>query len=190
MLTNQLAVKYAQAIYELAGEKDMLNGVEQEMRLVESTITSYDDLSTLIYHPQVLAQAKKETIRKVFGQDISDVVLKFLLLLVDKRRESILPGIISEYVKMANNAQGIIEAEVTTALPLVASQQTALADKLSLVTGKKVVLKTQIDQGIIGGIIVKIGDKLIDGSVVRQLATLKKALLNNEVTGIEVTDSI
>lgn len=190
MLTNQLAVKYAQAIYELAAQKNTLNVVEQELRLVESTITSYDDLSTLIYHPQVLAQAKKETIRKIFGQDISDVVLKFLLLLVDKRRESILPGIIYEYVKMANQAQNILEAEVTTALPLVESQQAALIDKLSLVTGKKVVLKTQIDQGIIGGIIVKIGDKLIDGSVVRQLATLKKALLNNEVTGIEVTDSI
>lgn len=190
MLANQLAVKYAQAIYELAAEKDMLDVVEQELRLVESTIASYDDLSTLVYHPQVLAQAKKETIHKIFGQDITDIVLKFLLLLMDKRRESLLPGIIYEYVKMANQARNIVEAEVTTALPLVESQQTALVNKLSLVTGKKVVLKTQIDQGIIGGIIVKIGDKLIDGSVVRQLATLKKALLNNEVTGIEVTDSI
>ncbi|AJQ25922.1 F0F1 ATP synthase subunit delta [Pelosinus fermentans] len=188
MLANQLAVKYAQALYELAAEKDMLDITEQELHFVESTIASYDDLSTLMYHPQVLAQAKKETIHKVFGQDIHDFVLNFLLLLVDKRRESILPAIIYEYVKLANQARNIVEAEVTTALPLDEGQHTALVNKLSLVTGKTIVLKTQINQGIIGGIIVKIGDKLIDGSVVRQLATLKKALLNNEVTGIEVTD--
>ncbi|SFL62629.1 F0F1 ATP synthase subunit delta [Pelosinus propionicus] len=188
MLTNQLAVKYAQALYELASEKQVLEITEQELRFVENTIASYDDLSTLMYHPQVLAQAKKETIHKVFGQDIHDFVLNFLLLLVDKRRESILPAIISEYATLANKARNIVEAEVTTALPLGESQHTALANKLSQVTGKTIVLKTQINQGIIGGMIVKIGDKLIDGSVVRQLATLKKALLNNEVTGIEVTD--
>ncbi len=188
MLANQLAVKYAQALYELTAEKDMLDITEQELRLVESTIASYDDLSTLIYHPQVLAQAKKETIHKVFGQDVHEIVLNFLLLLVDKRREGILPTIIYEYVNLANQARNIVEAEVTTALPLDEDQHTALVNKLSLVTGKKIVLKIQINKRIIGGIIVKIGDKLIDGSVACQLATLKKALLNNEVTGIEVTD--
>ncbi len=188
MLANQLAVKYAQALYELTAEKDMLDITEKELRLVENTIASYDDLSTLIYHPQVLAQAKKETIHKVFGQDVHEIVLNFLLLLVDKRRESILPTIIYEYVNLANQARNIVEAEVTTALPLDEDQHTALVNKLSLVTGKNIVLKIQINKKIIGGIIVKIGDKLIDGSVVRQLATLKKALLNNEVTGIEVTD--
>lgn len=188
MLTNPLAVKYAQAIYELALEKDLLSVVEEELRLVESTIASYEGLATLIYHPQVLPRVKKETLRNVFGQDVNDVVLNFLLLLVDKRREGILPAAIDEYVKMANQARNIVEAEIITALPLAESQHRALVDKLSLTTGKQIVLKPQIDKSIIGGIIVKIGDKLMDGSVIRQLATLKKALLNNEVTGIEVTD--
>lgn len=190
MLMNQLAAKYAQAIYELAAQKDMLNVVEKELLLVESTIASYHDLGILLYHPQVLPQVKKETIRKIFGQDITDFVLNFLLLLLDKRRETVLPAIIHEYVKMANQARNIVEAEVTTALPLDESQHTALVKKLSLVTGKKVVLTTQLDQSIIGGMIIKMGDKLIDGSVVRQLATLKNALLNNEVTEIGVTNSI
>ncbi|MBP2629059.1 MAG: synthase subunit delta [Firmicutes bacterium] len=190
MLINQLAIKYAQAVYELAVEKDMLDVVEKELLLVESTITSYADLATLLYHPQVLAQAKKEIIRKIFGQDVNDFVLTFLLLLLDKRREAALPAIIAEYVKIANQARNIVKAEVTTALPLAESQHAALVKKLSLVTGKTVVLTTELDQTIIGGMIIKIGDKLIDGSVVRQLATLKNALLNNEVTGIGVTDSI
>lgn len=190
MLANQLATKYAQAIYELAAEKEMLDQVENELRLVESTIDTYSDLSTLIYHPRVLAQAKKETISKIFSNDIADFVLKFLMLLVDKRRETVLPAIIREYVKLANEARSIVEAEVTTAMPLSPDQQLGLSSKLSLVTGKTVVIKTQIDKRIIGGVVVKIGDKLIDGSVTRQLELFKNALLNTEVTGIGVTDCI
>jgi F-type H+-transporting ATPase subunit delta len=184
MLANQLAVKYAQAIYELAAEKDMLSAVEQELRLVETTIDSYSDLATLMYHPRVLSQVKKETINKIFGKELADFVLKFLLLLVDKRRETVLPEIIREYIKMANEARGILEAQVITAMPLAQTQHAALVSKLSVVTGKKVVISTQLDTTIIGGIIVKIGDKLIDGSVVRQLETLKNALLNNKATGL------
>ena len=190
MLANQLAIKYAQAIVELAAEKQLLDQVEMQLAMVEDQINTYSDLSTLIYHPRVLPQAKKDTISKIFGQEVADFVLKFLMLLVDKRRETILPAIIREYVKLANGARNIAMAQVTTAIPLEAAQEAALVTKLSLVTGKKIVLKTQVDKAIIGGVIVKIGDKLIDGSVARQLETLKNALLNTEVTGIEVTDCI
>ena len=190
MLANQLATKYAQAIYELAAEGNLLDQVEMELKLVESTIETYSDLSTLIYHPRVLPKTKKETMSKIFAQDVSDSVLKFLMLLVDKRRETALPDIISEYVKLANEARNIVEAQVTTAMPLDIDQQTALINKLGLVTGKGIVLKTKIDKTIIGGVIVQIGDKLIDGSIARQLQMLKNTLLNTEVTGIEVTDCI
>lgn len=190
MLTNQLALRYAQAIYELSAEKNLLTQVEAELELVESTINAHSELSILIYHPRVLAKAKKETLTKVFSLDVADFVLKFLMLLVDKRRETILPGIIREYVKLANEARDIVEAEVTTTLPLSQDQQSALRSKLSMVTGKTIVLKMHINKAIIGGVVVKIGDKLIDGSIARQLETLKNTLLNNEVTGIGVTDCI
>lgn len=190
MLANQLAVKYAQALYELAAEKKMLDQVEKELWIVEDTITTYKDLSTIIYHPKVLAHTKKETIRKIFGQDIADVVLRFLLLLVDKRRETVLPAIIREYIKLANRARNIIEAEVTTAMPLEQEQSTALINKLSLVTGKTIVLKKSINKAIIGGMVIKIGDQFIDGSVARQLEILKSALLNTQVSGNEVTNCI
>jgi F-type H+-transporting ATPase subunit delta len=190
MLNNQLALRYAQAIYELSAEKKLLDQVEAELGLVESTINAYSELATLIYHPRVLAKAKKETITKIFSKDVADFVLKFLMLLVDKRRETILPAIIREYVKLANVARNIVEAEVTTAMPLGADQQQALIAKLGMVTGKTIVLKTHINKAIIGGVVVKIGDKLIDGSIARQLETLKNALLHNEVTGIGVKDCI
>lgn len=187
MLVNQLAIKYAQAVYELAAEKNRLDETEQELRLVEKTIKEYSDLATLVYHPRVLASVKKETLKKIFEPETADFVMKFLLLLVDKRRETALPAIIREYVKLANEARNIAEAEVTTALPLTQEQHDALAAKLSKVTGKRILLKTQLDQSMIGGVIVKMGDKLIDGSVIRQMQMLKNALLRSELR-IGVTD--
>ncbi len=188
MLANQLASKYAQAIYELAAEKNMLDKVGEQLLLVESTISSHSDLATLLYHPQILPAAKKETITKIFSQDLDDFVHKFLLLLVDKRRETILPDIIQEYVMLANETRNIAEAEVTTAMPLAEDEYTALRNKLSQVTGKNMVLKTRVDERILGGVIVKIGDKLIDGSIVRQIQRMQTALLSSEVTKIGVTN--
>ncbi|MDF2569022.1 MAG: atpH [Sporomusa sp.] len=184
MLTNKLAVKYAQAIYEIASEKAMLDTVEKQLKLVEATISGHADLATLMYHPLVPAPSKKETINRVFAGDLDAFVQNFLLLLIDKRREPALPAIIREYIRLANEARNIAEAEVFTAKELSAEQLDALAAKLSKVTGKNVVLKTTIDQELIGGVVVKIGDKLIDGSVARQLKALKTALLTTQATAV------
>ena len=188
MLSNQLAVKYAQALYELAAERDMLGRVQQELEVVAETLRQHGDLGTLIYHPRVLPQAKKDTLRKIFADEVQSFVLNFLLLLVDKRRETALPGILQEYTKLANTAQGIVEAQVVTAVALSAAQAEALAVKLGQVVSRKVVLKTRVDKSILGGVVVQMGDKLIDGSVVRQLSTLRGVLLKSEATRIEVTD--
>lgn len=188
MLANQLALKYAQAVFELAQEKNMLDEVQSQLVMVEKTISSHNELATLMYHPRVPAEAKKETISKLFGTDTVDFLYKFLLLLVDKKREAVLPSIVREYVKLANQANNIDEAEVTTAMPLTEAEHAALAAKLSAVTGKKMILKTAVDAKLIGGVVVKIGDKLVDGSVARQLQVLKTALMKTEVTKIGVTN--
>ena len=184
MLANKLALKYAQAVYEIASEKAMLDVVEKQLKMVEATIAQHADLATLMYHPMVPAPAKKETITRVFAGELDTFVQNFLLLLIDKRREPALPAIISEYVRLANEARNIAEAEVFTAKELSAEQLEALAAKLSKVTGKNIVLKTTLDQALIGGVVVKIGDKLIDGSVERQLKALKAALLTNQAVAV------
>lgn len=176
MLTDRLALKYAQAVYELAVEKNLLTETETQLKSVEAAIAAYADLATLIYHPRVPSKVKKETIEKLFKAELTDFVFKFLLLLVDKRRETALPAVIREYVKLANAVRNIAEAEVITAMPLSDGEQQALAAKLSRLTGKTMLLKTSLDQSIIGGVIVKIGDKLIDGSVTRRLRALQASL--------------
>ena len=178
MSINKLAPKYAQAVYELAQEQNRLAETEKELVTVAETIHGHSELNTLIYHPRVPAAAKKETIEKVFKAELSGFVQNFLLLLIDKRRERALPAIIKEYQKLANKARNILQAEVTTALPMSEHQEQVLSNKLSKLTGKSVVFKTNIDKDILGGVIIKIGDKRIDGSVARQIKTLGVVLQN------------
>lgn len=187
MLSNQLATKYAQALCELTEEKGILDDAEQQLGMVVSLTEQNSDLHTLLYHPLVPGAAKKETIARLFGSELHAIVLNFLLLLVDKHREAALPAILREYTSLANEIRNIVIADVTTALPLAAKQEQALAAKLSAITGKTVRVQQHVDTRLLGGVVVKIGDKLIDGSVARQLTMLKAALTKIPLTKIGVT---
>jgi F-type H+-transporting ATPase subunit delta len=177
MLANQLAFKYAQALYEIAAASSRLAEAEQQLRLIETTFSENTDLATFIYHPLVPAPAKKKTIVQVFSGELDEWVQNSLLLLIDKRRETALPAITHAYVQLANEARNIAEASVFTACELSPEHLNALTAKLSKITGKNIVLKTAIDRQLLGGVVVKIGDKLIDGSVAHQLKKLKTALV-------------
>jgi F-type H+-transporting ATPase subunit delta len=189
MLSKQLALKYAQAIFELATDKNAIEVVGLELATVERLISSQQDMTIFMYHPRVPAAAKKEVLSKVL-EGINQYVRNFLFLLIDRHRESAFPDIVKEYSQLYNKACNIVEAEVITAMPLTATEQELLKNKLNIATGKKVLIKSVIDAQVIGGVIIKMGDKLIDGSVKRQLNTFKDALLSFEVTKIGVTDLV
>ena len=188
MLSNELANKYARAIFELAVEEDKLQEVTNNLKFVNETIKLQPDLSDFMYHPHVKIEAKKEVFSQIFQTEIGDLTNKFISLLMDKKREMLLPQIVSEYEMLANQVQNIVKAEITVARELNSEQRVALINKLSNVTGKTVVAEFKVASNILGGVIVKIGDKLIDGSVVRQLEALKTQLLADETTKIGVNE--
>ena len=103
-----------------------------------------------------------------------------MFLLVDKRRFALLPVIAEQYREMANAARGIVIADVTTAQPATDAQQKKIAAKLEAVTGKKVELRLHENKALLGGVVVKIGDRRIDGSVAGRLQALQKELLTSK----------
>lgn len=179
MLTTQLSQKYAKAIFALAVEEKKLSEFGAELSEVSEVVSGHAELAAFVRNPQIKAAAKRALFAKLFKEEVSPLVYNFFMLLIDKRRESLLREIAGEYKKLANAAQGIIEAEVTVANALSKMQEEKLVEKLQLTTGKTVVIETRIDKSILGGVIVKIGDKLIDGSVMRQMQSLKTQLLAN-----------
>lgn len=188
MLNKQLAVRYARAVFEIAQEQKALKIFGEQLKYVRETIASEIDLATFMYHPRIKPEAKKEVVEKLFLGQVAEDLYKFLLLLIDKRREPLLEQIVEEYETLSNKARNIVEAKVLAARPLSKEQQEKLVERLSQTTGKTVNLTTKIDAGILGGLIVQIGDKLIDGSVIRQMKMLKQSLLRDEVAKSGVTE--
>jgi F-type H+-transporting ATPase subunit delta len=112
----------------------------------------------------------------------------FLLQLVEKHREAALPAILREYVELAKeDKRNLLMADVTTALPLTAGQEQALAEKLAAMTGRTIKIRQRVDSSILGGIVVRVGDKLLDGSVSHQLSVLQADLLKTPLMKVGVT---
>ncbi len=184
MLTRQLASKYARAFFETATEEKKLTEYGKQLLDVTKFLYSQDDLKDFLQNPLLQVKAKKEVLQKILPKKFrSGHVHNFLFLLLDKRRESLLPEICRQYMDLVRKAQNVVQAEVTVAYELGSAQEKNLAAKLSQKTGKTVVITKKIDKSILGGVIVKMGDKCIDGSVRRQMQSLKAQLLG---TGAEI----
>jgi F-type H+-transporting ATPase subunit delta len=182
MLGNEAAPKYAKALFELGERDGKLDTFRAQLKSVVDVFNTHGELRQLMFHPQIKADVKKDTLQKIFGRDIDKLIMNFLMLLVDRRRISGINLVWDEFRHLVNASQNLEEAEVTTAVALSETAKTALQQKLSKVTGKNVVLHTKINPSIVGGVVVRIGDKLIDGSVVRQLDDLRRVLTSSKLT--------
>ena len=113
---------------------------------------------------------------------------KFLLELAEKHREGALPAILREYVELAQeDKRNLLMADVTTAMPLTPGQEQALAEKLAAMTGRTIKIRQHVDSGILGGIVVRVGDKLLDGSLSNKLSVLQADLLKTPLKKVGVT---
>ena len=181
MLNLQLAHKYAAAIFEIAQEEKKLDAYGRELEKVKRELFSVSGVREYFADPRIEPEAKKKLVQKAFKGELSAVVYNFLMLLVDKRRIALLDVIEDEFRSMAYKAQGIVIADVTTAMGIGDGQQKELRMKLAEVTGRKVRLRLHEDKSLIGGIVVKIGDRRIDGSVKGRLAALTRDLMRGEI---------
>ena len=178
MLNLQLANKYSRAIFLLAQEENKLDEYGKELKQLSADIDSFPELKTYLASPMIPVQAKKEVAAKASAEEgLSPMVQNFFCMLVEKGRSELLDEIVSEYESFANEALGIVVADVTTARDLKASQAESLSGKLAEITGKQIKLRPHLDPKIIGGAIVRMGDKRIDGSLTGKLQALQAELL-------------
>jgi F-type H+-transporting ATPase subunit delta len=176
--TKTIARRYAQALLQIAQEKQAIDSYEKELDDCLATINSDEHLQHIWYSERILTEDKKKVFKELFGGNLSDMVVNLLMLLIDKNREAFLPDIFTEYKKQADVTRNIIDAEVRSAVALTDKDFNILAEKLSAMSGKNVRLHSVVDPSIIGGIVVKMGDKVIDGSVIKRLSIMKKNLSN------------
>ena len=176
MLNIQLASKYATAIFEIANEEKNLDGYDKDLAKVRADVFAIPEAVKFFQNPLVPHKAKKDLLTRALDKEISATVMNFLMLLVDKKRIGVFNEIYDIFTSLKNKAQGILIADVTSAFPLTKKQQDALNKKLATLTKRKIQIRTHKDPSILGGLIVKIGDKRIDGSAAGRLAALRSSL--------------
>lgn len=134
-------------------------------------------LKTFLESPKLAASQKIEILARALGKRVPPVFLRFLETVVSKRRQMLIPVIASEYRSLIDESEDRVHANVTVAREPGESEKDALAKQLSRVLGKRVVPHITLNPAILGGLIVKVGDTVMDGSVRRRLATLRSRML-------------
>lgn len=172
-----VAKRYAKALFEVAKEKNIISQVEEELKSVASAIRDNADLQKFLNHPNIGTTVKTDLLKQIFEGNVSEPVWNTLLVLIDKGRQSILSALVSDYAKVANEALGQASAIVYSAFVLSDAQQAEIASHFSKVTGKTIRVSSVVEPKLLGGVQVRIGDRLYDGSLAGKLDRLSKALV-------------
>lgn len=179
MYTNEVALRYAMALASFAAQNEMLDIFEKELEEIEEYLDKNEELETYLSFPKVRPEEKQEVISKLFAH-FSPEMLNFLCLLIEKKRWQELKEIRHVYNREANLYRGRVAVHVETAYPLEEDLEKELKVRLEKVTNRPIDLSTQTTPELIGGMKVRIGHQVIDGSIANQLRSLKRDLLEQK----------
>lgn len=169
--------RYAVALYEIAAAKDKVEEYIADLRQINKLINTNGDLSQIISNPKISTVKKKEIFTSIFRDKIDVDLFSFLLMLIDKKRISELTGIILQIEKVDLDSHNQVVAVVKTVVPLNDNERTALTEKLKTKYNKSIILEEVIDKSIIGGVYVRVGDDVIDGTIKNKIEEMKKLML-------------
>lgn len=173
---RMIAKRYANALFELAQEIDKLDEIERDMRLVTETIAGHDELRKIVGHRLIRKEVKKEIFKKVFAGQITEHTMSMLMLVISKGREMYLQEIYEAFYQTYLEAKNIVEVDVTSAVELTEEEVKLLEDKLKKELGKDIKFNFHLDPDLLGGVALRIGDQVIDGSVKTKLHKLEESL--------------
>ncbi len=176
MRDTTIARNYAEALLALARKANALDNWGATMLAVSDAVTTDERLTNFLAAPQVAASDKKKVLAKAFGPVLPRTLLLFLQKLIDNRRQMLIPEIAVEYANLVDETEGRLHAQVTVARETSDADRAAIARQLSDRLGKIVVPHVNVNPAILGGVIVKFGDTVMDGSVRKRLNTLRSKL--------------
>lgn len=178
---SAVAKRYARALFEVASEKNLIDATEKELVGVVNVISENEGLRKLLSHPKISAQEKKQMLETLFAREISASTGNFLNIVIERGREGQLNEILDNFVEMANEVRGIADATVITAKKLSDAEANKLADAFGRQLNKTLRVKTEVDPALIGGLVVRIGDRLYDGSIRGKLSRFSQQIKQAQV---------
>lgn len=177
MSEYRAAYRYAKALMDLAMEQDIVAGVEKDMRLVLETIQDNESLRDVLRSPILTGSAKNNALKAIF-KNSQPLTIELFNLLATNKRIDILKEVAQQFLILFDQMQGQEIATVVSAVPLNKKLEEKILKKLGEITGKEVTLENEIDENLIGGFILRVGDLEYNASLSGKLEKLERKLLS------------
>jgi len=178
MAGARAALRYAKAVLSLATDQKAVEAVNNDMKLISKTIAENKDLSVMLQNPVVRPSVKKTVLNEVF-KNTSTITGNLVTTLITNKRIALLEQVASKYNQLYDTLNGIQIAKVTTAVPLTDDLKTKVLAKVKELTGKEVEVVNIIDENILGGFILRVGDIQYNASIANKLNNLKREFTLN-----------
>ncbi|HEV8679572.1 MAG TPA: F0F1 ATP synthase subunit delta [Stellaceae bacterium] len=175
--TSGLAERYAAALFDLADERHALDAVAGDLRELRAMVQASGDLARLLRSPVVSRDEQGQAVAALAARaGLSDLTRDFLGVVARNRRLFAVPAMIEAYLQRLAERRGEVTAEVTVAQPLTEAHEAALAEQLRREIGARVAVDIRVDPALLGGMIVKVGSRLVDASIASRLQRLRVAM--------------
>lgn len=176
MRYSRVARRYAKALFESALEKKQLNAIAGDFLMLGNHCRDLPSLSKMLASPVVPRSEKLASLEKAYKSRLQPMSMVFIRLLMQKGRESYLAAIADEFQHRVDGHNGVVRGDVVSVFPLSKDQREILLKTMSKLTGKKVLLNERVEEDVLGGVVVRIGDMVYDASLRHQLVKLRENL--------------
>lgn len=182
MSENKAGSRYAKSLIDLSMEQNVLEEIKNDMVLIEQVIDQNSELEAILQNPVIPLDKKASILEGIFGKSVNAITRSYLKLVVSKGRAAILYDTTKAFVRQYNAIKGIVTAEVTSATALTAENKAEIVAVVKKEIGaNEVIIKEKVNEKLIGGFILKVGDRQFDASITGSLNKLKKELAQGVV---------
>jgi len=178
MSNSRASIRYAKAALDYAVEKKTADRVDADMRIVAKAISENAELRQMLSSPIIKTEVKKNSLASIFKAS-NEITLGLINTLADNKRIDLLQEVALKYIIQYDKMKGEEVAVVTTAVSLTGTLEKQILAKVQELTGNKVALENKIDESIVGGFVLRVGDLQYDASVANKLNTLKREFTNS-----------
>ena len=179
MTNRTVAARYARALFDVSVKDRDLRQVEADLAGFADLIDGHETLGRVLFNPAIPTERKRAVVDALLGRlgDVTPPVAKLLTLLAERDRLGLLSEVLRSYRARLLDHLGVIEAQVTTAQPVTPERAAAIEHSLAEVSGRTVIMVTDVDPEILGGVVARLGTTVYDGSVARHLERMRHNLL-------------
>ena len=174
-MSSKAGARYAKSLIDLSTEQNALEAIKNDMLFFEEVVDANSELEAILKNPIVPLDKKAGILNDIFGKNVHQITNSFLKLVVNKGRSAILFDTAKQFISQYNTIKGIVTAEVKSAIALTEANKLEIVSLVKRELGaNEVIIKEQVDDKLIGGFIIKVGDKQFDASISGGLHKLKK----------------